>query len=66
MFGEDMDKILRIRPLLFGPPHLLLLLLLLLSVLLYSALSLQIPIMRSMRCVSTYIANRKHLSDRLK
>ena len=42
----------------------LLLLLLLLSVHLYSALSLQIP--NTLHALCQYLANRKHLSDRLK
>jgi len=40
------------------------LLLLLLSVHLYSALSLQIP--NALHALCQYLANRKHLSDRLK
>ena len=43
---------------------LLLLLLLLLSVHLYSALSLQIP--NALHALCQYLANRTHLSDRLK
>ena len=46
------------------PNPTLLLLLLLLSVHLYSALSLQIP--NALHALCQYLANRKHLSDRLK